>query len=590
MFKIVLIGNPNAGKSAVLNRLTGSRMMVSNYPGTSLEITRITDMFGHHEAELFDTPGIYSLSSAGEEAVQVLGLIEKEQPDLILNIVDASNLSRNLVLSYELLSLDTPMIVVLNQIDTVRRQGYLVDTEKLSARLGCPVVSFSAITGEGVMELDEVIESYIHGRPKITTGKRSIVIPVSATASDCSGNCFKCQQHNGQCINEADLMRAEAARQTFQAVCSKVGTKRRGRLDSLQKFIDQSFGGTILLLVLVYLAFYALLQFISLSEGPISELLLPAANILQNLIQQVLPSARLTQILALAIPEGLIIPFTIIMPAMIYVSVLMSVLEDTGLLPRYSVTLERLGSFLGISGQGIIPLALGFGCRTPAIMATRIIPDPYQRFLVVTLLSIVIPCSATLGVLSAVMATFDVSLGIILLTMLAAFLLLSLLLSRKVERTEFIYELPPLRVPLARNIWLKTKGRLGGFFTEVLPLLLVMNIGMRILIDSGALDYFGGLEGLSRGVFGIPAEALVAVLITVFQRYLAPLVLLNISMSPREATIAIAMIALSLPCLPSMVMTIREMGYRALLKILGMGLLTSFTVGVLLNLILPASI
>lgn len=587
MFKIIAIGNPNSGKSAVLNRLTGSRMMVSNYPGTSLEITRITDMFGHHEVELFDTPGIYTLSSAGEEAAQILGLLEKEQPGLILNIVDVSNLSRNLVLTYELLTLDIPMIVVLNQIDAFRKQGYHLDIDMLAARLGSPVVFFSAITGEGVMELDDLIESYVHGRPRPTTGQGSIVIPVGAMPSDCSGNCFKCQQHNAECTNEAELLRAETARLTFQAVCSKIGTKQRSRLDNLQKFIDHRFGGTLLLLGLVYLAFYALLQFISLSEGPISELLMPAAKILQTLIQHILPSARLTQILALAIPEGLIIPFTIIMPAMIYVSVLMSLLEDTGLLPRYSVALERAGSFLGISGQGIIPLALGFGCRTPAIMATRIISDTYQRFLVVTLLSIVIPCSATLGVLSAVIATFHASLGIILLTMLVAFLLLSLLLSRKVERAEFIYELPPLRVPLARNVWLKTRSRLGGFFTEVLPLLLVMNIGLRILIESGALEFFRGLESLSRGLFGIPAEALVAVLITVFQRYLAPLVLLNIAMTPREATVAIAMIALSLPCLPSMVMTIRELGYKALLKILAMGLFTSCLVGVLLNLILP---
>lgn len=589
MFKIVAIGNPNSGKSAVLNRLTGSRIMVSNYPGTSLEITRITDMFGHHEAELFDTPGVYSLASAGE-AVQVLDLIEKEQPDLILNVVDASNLNRNLVLTYELLALEIPMIVVLNQIDAFRKQGYHLDIDKLKTRLGCPVIPFSAVTGEGVLELGGAIESFIHGRPIASPGKRNIIIPVSMAASDCSGNCFKCQQHRTECINEADQLRAEEARQTAEAVLQKIGNKRRSQLDSMQKFIDHSFGGIIFLLVLVYLAFYALLQFISLSEGPINELLMPVSNMLQTFLQQILPPGRLTRILSLAVPEGLIIPFTIIMPAMLYVSFLMSVLEDTGLLPRYSVALERVGSFLGISGQGIIPLALGFGCRTPAIMATRIIPDTYQRFLVVTLLSIVIPCSATLGVLSAVIATFNASLGIILVTMLSVFLILSLLLSRKVEQAEFIYELPPLRVPTAHNVWLKSRSRLAGFFTEVLPLLLVMNIGMRILIDSGALEYFRGLESLSRGMFGIPAEALVAVLITVFQRYLAPLVLLNIAMTPREATVAIAMIALSLPCLPSMVMTIRELGYKALLKILAMGLLTSFAVGISLNIILPAAL
>jgi ferrous iron transport protein B len=154
-------------------------------------------------------------------------------------------------------------------------------------------------------------------------------------------------------------------------------------------------------------------------------------------------------------------------------------------------------------------------------------------------------------------------------------------------REEFIYELPPLRIPLTNNVLNKIKMRFSGFFTEVLPLLLIMNIGIRFLMDSGALEHVHNLEGFSRNVFGIPAEALAAVFITIFQRYLAPLVLINLPLTPREATIAIAMIALSLPCLPAIVMTIRELGLKSLAQIIAMGLATSFTVGVLLNVVLP---
>jgi ferrous iron transport protein B len=214
-------------------------------------------------------------------------------------------------------------------------------------------------------------------------------------------------------------------------------------------------------------------------------------------------------------------------------------------------------------------------------------PNQAQRFIVVTLLSIVIPCSATLGVLAAVISAFNASLPVIIGTMLIVFAILSAILSRLMPREEFIYELPPLRIPLTSNVINKTKMRFSGFFTEVLPLLLVMNIGIRVLMDSGALEYFRGMDGFSRSLFGIPAEALVAVLITIFQRYLAPLVLINLPLTSREATIAIAMIALSLPCLPAIVMTIRELGLKSLVKIMVMGLTTSFTVGVILNLILP---
>ena len=296
----------------------------------------------------------------------------------------------------------------------------------------------------------------------------------------------------------------------------------------------------------------------------------------------------LNVILSQAIPEGLIIPFTIIMPAMLMVSLMMSILEDTGLLPRYSVALERVGSLFGVSGQAVIPLSLGFGCRTPAVVAARVLPTEAERFIIITLLSIVIPCAATLGILASVIVIFDASLVVIIITMISALIILSFILSRLNPGEEvFVHELPPLRIPLWFNVWHKVKMRFSGFFTEVLPLLLIMSIGIRAILESGVLSVFNSIEGFSRLLFGIPSEALIAVLVTIFQRYMAPLILLNLPLTPREATIAIAMITLSLPCLPVMVMTVREIGGKNLLKILGMGLATSCSVGIILNLILP---
>ncbi|MEQ8200561.1 MAG: FeoB small GTPase domain-containing protein, partial [Syntrophomonadaceae bacterium] len=335
MFKIVAVGNPNTGKSAVLNRLTGSRMLVSNYPGTSLEAAKVTASFGRHQAEIFDTPGIYSLFAPGLESEQILKLIEAEKPDLLVNVVDAGNLARNLVLTYELLTLEIPMLVLLNQIDSLREQGFSLDAGKLSVLLGCPVVSFSAVTGEGVLEAEQEIESFIHGRHKSSSGVgQEILLPIEfVLPENCSGKCFKCQQHREECLDRADLSRAERARRTAQTVCSRIGKRRRGHLQGLQRLVDRSLVGTVLLLGLAYLAFWALLQFISFSEGPISALLDPVAQTLQGFIQGVLPSGKIASILAQAVPEGLIIPFTIIMPAMLYVSILMALLEDSGLLP-----------------------------------------------------------------------------------------------------------------------------------------------------------------------------------------------------------------------------------------------------------------
>jgi len=600
MKNIAVIGNPNVGKSAVLNRLTGSQLIVSNYPGTSLEISRASLQIGQHELNIYDTPGRYSLCSGSPEDQAEIGLITGEEIDLIVNIVDASNLERNLVLTLELLESRNPVLVLLNQVDRARNLGINIDFRSLSDLLDTPVLPFSASTGEGLEEFLEYLHrKVIHqtqlapeASPALNHGERlragSPCMINLGQQMLCSGICDRCSNGVEDCLLPAEMVRAEEAVRIARAVTSPIDSRYKGKAAKIQAVIDHPLWGTMAILIMAYLAFQMLLGFIKISEGPVHLVLDPVIRGLETLIVGILPPGVINDILAKAVPEGLIIPFTIIMPAMLMVSLIMALLEDTGLLPRYSVAMERVGSLFGVSGQAVIPLALGFGCRTPAIVATRVLPSSAQRFLIVTLLSIVIPCSATLGILASVIAAFDASLPIIGLTMLVILLLLASLLSRSMPRdSEFIYELPPLRIPLGSNLRNKMKIRFSGFFTEILPLLLLMSVGIRALMESGLLEKVGGMESFSRLLFGIPAEAFVAVLITIFQRYLAPIVLMNLALTPREATIAISMIALSLPCLPMMVMTMRELGAKSLAKILGLGLGTSCVVGMVLNQILP---
>ncbi|HPF21589.1 MAG TPA: FeoB small GTPase domain-containing protein [Syntrophomonas sp.] len=589
--KLVLVGNPNVGKSSVINLLTGSQFFASNYPGTSTEIEKAVLKINQVEFAFYDTLGVYSLYTDREEATLTRTLLEEQNYDLIINIVDASNLERNLVLTYELLERGYPLLVLLNQVDRTRELGIQIDVAELARILQRPVIAFSATNNEGVSEfrqfLEELGKKPDAGREKEFT-RQGLPRIVLMEDTSCSGNCGSCSTSRESCSIDLDLQLAEKARKTSQAVSTFKTPAKHSLINDVQFFIDRPYVGTISLLLLAYLALVVLTKFISFSEGPISQLLEPLSNMLHNWILAIMPAGFLTTVLAKAIPEGLVIPFTIIMPAMLMVSLLMAVLEDTGLLPRYSVAMERFGQLFGVSGQAVIPLSLGFGCRTPAVMATRILPNDAQRFIVITLLSIVIPCAATVGVIVMISAKFEASLTVIVLTMLVVMTLLGLLLSRLSPREEaFIYELPPLRVPRRKNVWSKIKLRFAGFFTEVLPLLLVMSIAIRALIESHLLEIFNSMDALTKVIFGIPAEAFVAVLITIFQRYLAPLVLLNLDLSAREATIALSMIALSLPCLPVMVVTVREMGFSSLTKILLMGFITSALVGISLNLILP---
>ena len=574
--KAVIVGNPNVGKSYVLNRLTGSRVFVSNYPGTSVETNHGFLTIGNKSIEMLDMPGVYSLYSDTKEAAMLKEILE-QLPDLVIQVLDAVNLERNLVLTLELMERNLPMILLLNQVDRARQLGLKIDSKALSRQLNVPVFSFSALTGEGILDLLDQLDK------GVMPSKDVQIVDLNNLA--CQGCC---SAGSAQSCAGVDLKRVDQAHILADKTITQLGKVQIHWLDKIQNGIDHPVLGTISLLVIAYLSFKVLLQFINLSEGPISILLDPLNKLISEVIIELLPAGIVAQVLSKAVPEGIIIPFTIVMPAMLMVSILMALLEDTGILPRYSVALERVGRIFGLSGQAVIPLTLGLGCRTPAVVATRILPNTTQRFIAVTLLSIVVPCAATLGIMASVLSQFEASFPVVAGSLLVAFLVLSFILGRmNAQQEEFIYELPPLRIPTWDNVWIKIKSRFAGFFTEIMPLLLIMSIAIRAILESGVLEYVQELGPVTQIVFGIPSEAFVAVLLTIFQRYLAPLLLLNLTLTPREATIAITMIVISLPCLPVMVMTIRELGWKALAKIIAMGFAASLLTGIVLNIILP---
>ncbi|MGE5380763.1 MAG: FeoB small GTPase domain-containing protein [Methylocystaceae bacterium] len=584
---IVLVGQPNSGKSSVLSRLTGAKVIISNYPGTSLELMRGTFTANGRTIEIADTPGVYSLARATAEEVVTRNALNEHEVDIIINVINATDLARGLALTQELMEIGKPILLLVNQVDRLHASGRDIDYQRLAHLLGIPAFPFSALTGEGMLELLKFFERGEDKRLSRAGGDAPSRLIMENTC--CSGNCAHCgNKPVSECGEDPAIYRHERARQLAAQVLLTGSAGQRRWLERVQTLVDHPVIGPIILILLAYLGFKVLVGFATFAETNVSSFFTPAQLWLEQWIIKVMPHGFITHVLSKSLPEGMLIPFALVMPAMLMISLLMSLLEDTGLLPRYAVVLERVGSLFGVSGQAVIPLSLGFGCRTPAVVATRMLANQDERFIIITLLSIVIPCAATIGILTSVAAKFNAHWLVIVLTMVSVFALLGLLLKRRYgTESDLVYELPPLRLPLAVNVWAKIKMRFAGFFTEVLPLLLFMSIAVRSLIESGWLGHLQAWEKITQTLFGIPAQAFIAVLITIIQKYLAPLVLLNLTLTPREATIAIAMIALSMPCLPVMVMTWREAGGRALVKIAGLGLLVSFIVGIVLNLVLP---
>ncbi len=666
-FSVALVGQPNVGKSVIMNLLTGAGAVVSNYPGTTVEVTEGTMRHGRDQIRLVDAPGTYSLHSDTPEQRVTQRVILEDEVNLILNIVDARNLARNLYLTMQLLDLEVPMIVVMNQMDMAEEVGIAIDVPKLSKLLGVPVIPMVASKGIGLAELrseivaartavlaanddsangSRKVSDYLGKRLKFTSEIESvlgvlqsrieeIVTPengkhghhtsralaihllehdrldedlldvypeirpvverlqqeVASGHPPCSG-CFRgcafCPMSDGHPASLTCLERTAASRDLAESVAKvKVSAKvTSGLRVRLERLLDAPLTGLPLLALVLYVSVMAIGWFMEHAEEWVSVGMMPVSTWFSALAEG---KSGLLRALFLAIPGGILLPFAIVMPAMIGIYSAMASLEDSGLLPRIAVMMDKVMSFFGLPGQSTIPLLLGFGCKAPAILGTRTLPGKQQRFIVSALMAITVPCAASLGIITGLGTAFGAKLSVIYASMAVMFVVLGVILGKTsagVER-HLILEIPPLRVPVMSNVVAKTWMRLQGFFGHVLPLLVLTSVGVQVVLDLGLMSGLARLNPWSLRWLGVSGESLVGVAISVIQKYMGPMVLMNLPLGAREATIAGAMVALSMPCLPVSVLIGRELGWGALVKIFGLALTVSLAIGATLNILLP---
>ncbi|MGE5485291.1 MAG: ferrous iron transport protein B [Ignavibacteriales bacterium] len=644
---VVLVGQPNVGKSVIMNGLTGTRAVVSNYPGTTVETTNGLITHGAERLVVLDTPGTYTLHSDSEDQRVTQRILMGNGTLTIVNVVDATNLARNLYLTIQLLDFELPMVIALNQMDRARDLGLDIDALALERLLGVPVVPLSATQGLGIEELKSAITGRaVRGRGMVFsqqvessiteivhvlrkglpheskhTGhtERALAIHLlehdavdeeltsrlpdlrAAVEScqqqmgrgiccrhDCYRDCRHCEAHNGDHpLFPTCIERTNEARRIALQVTRHLHRSGRHPVERIEQFIDRPSTGIPVLVAALFLSLRAVTAAVASFEAVVSSLA-PHINRLVACALGFLPAGT-ANVLAAAIAEGLLLPVEVVLPAMLSVNILIALLEDSGLMSRFSVAGDRLTNLLALPGHAVIPIILGLGCRAPAILATRALADRRQRFIAVTLIAVAVPCAASLGLLSGLVARFRVSILVVVTTMVSVLLVLGALLGRYLhgKRQELVIEVPPLRIPSIRNVVFKTWMRSRGFLGHVLPLLLCTSIAVRLLVDSGILKGLSPLSHSTLPLFGIPGEACAGVVLTVLQRYLAPAVLLGLPLTPREATIACTMVSLSYPCLPVSVLILREMGWKGLLGVLAVATCVPVVVGITLNLILP---
>jgi len=574
MKKIAIVGSPNVGKSVLFNNLTGRYATVSNYPGTTVEVSRGKAVIGVEEYEVIDTPGMYSLSPITEEERVTRSILFEETPKIILHVIDAKNLERQLALTLQLLEAGLPVILVLNIMDEAKRLGIAIDTERLQKELTMPVAGIVAINGSGVDVLRGMIEEYaakifMH-RPKFDEAREFDYAAV--------------------------LKRQERASEIVKSVFVYKESLKAGFKERLSRIMMNPFaGGPILLFVL----YYGLYKFVgNFGAGVLVDFL--ENKVFGNFVNPfvtrwviaIIP-VKILQDLFVGqygvITLGVRYAFAIILPIVATFFFAFAIIEDTGYLPRLAMLVDQFFKRIGLSGRAVIPLVLGFGCSTMATMVTRTLPTKRERIIATLLLALAIPCSAQMGVILALLAGRPSAVLVWLGVIVFVFFIVGFLASKLMpgEEPSFYMEIPPLRLPQMSNILRKTFSRLVWYFKEIFPLFIFASI----LIWLGQITgIFGALVRIIQypvSWLGLPDNVSIAFLFGFFRRDYGAAGLYDLKkaglLSGNQLVVACITLTLFLPCVAQLLMNIKERGVKMGIWMSVFILFFSFGVGFLVN-------
>ncbi len=567
--KILLMGNPNVGKSVVFSRLTGVHVIASNYPGTTVGYTQGFMKLGEETAEVVDVPGTYTLeptSKAEEIALKMLST-----GDIVINVVDATNLERNLNLTLQLLEKGIPVIVALNMWDDVGHRGIHINLSQLEELLGVPVIPTVAVTGQGIKKLVERIPRASSPKfPPRSRDERWVTI----------GNIIE-QVQQVTHRHHTWLERLEDASVKpltggFIALVVLVGTF------FVVRFIGESLIGYVLDPLFDTLWTPVILQLSSLlgGSGFLHSTLI--GNIANGEVNYVESFGLLT--------TGLYVPFAMVLPYIFAFYLILGLLEDIGYLPRLAILMDTIMHRLGLHGYAIIPTLLGLGCNVPAVLATRILESKRERFIAATLISIAVPCAALQAMVFGLVGERGIQyVAIVYGTLFVVWIILGFILNRMVKgfSPELLIEIPPYRLPLWRTVLLKLWMRVYGFLKEAIPIILAAVLVINILYTLGVFDAIANFTApIVTGLLGLPKEAVVALVIGFLRKDVAIGMLAPLGLSAGQLVVGSVVLAMFFPCIATFVVLLRELGVTGMLKAAAIMVTTALVVGGVLNLIL----
>ncbi|MFW6119184.1 MAG: FeoB small GTPase domain-containing protein [Planctomycetota bacterium] len=565
---VLLMGNPNVGKSVVFSRLTGAHVIAANYPGTTVSFSEGRIKLEGGAGLLVDVPGTYTLeplSRAEEVAVEMLS-----RGDVVLNVVDATSLERNLNLTLQLLKSGVPVVVALNMWDEAVEHGIRIDASKLETRLGVPVVPTCAISGEGMKDLQAGLLRARPGGLDFDDDHRwqtigSIVEEVQQV------------EHRHPTVGEElshatvhPLIGPIVAVAVLAAAFAVVRAIGEGLIGHLA---DPLFDRLWLPLM------------VRLSEG------LGGAGFLHDLLIGQLVDGRIEFGESFGVlTTGLYIPLAAVLPYVFAFYLVLSVLEDSGYLPRLGVLMDTLMHRVGLHGLSVVPMLMGLGCNVPGALALRVMETRKERFIGAVLLAVCVPCMAQLAMIAGLLGPYGVvGFAPVLGTLFLMWVTMGILLKRSVHGTtpEMLLDIPPYRWPHCRTLLKKLWMRMRGFLREAVPYVLLGVMVVNLLYTLGLVDVLGRVFApLFTNMLGLPPEAVGALVVGFLRKDVAVGMLAPLGLGLKQLVVASVVLTAYFPCAATFVVLFRELGIRDLLKASALMLGVAFSVGGLLNLVM----
>ena len=632
--KIILVGNPNVGKSVIFGLLTGKYVTVSNYPGTTVEVSRAFSRFGKKKYLIIDTPGTNSLIPLSEDEKVTRDILLEEKAEAVVQVADSKNIRRALSISLQLAEMGTPFILDLNMVDEARSRGIYIDEKRLSEIMGIEVIPTVATRRKGTNTLIKSISSPKNSNVQVNYGEKIEgtiseiieVIPPSYASRSLAIMLLAGEHgiekwfaaHFGKDITEKAIEIRESLNTEILTPLSYVINKRRmAKVDEILKEVQtkdekkglnslsQSFGrwamhpvwGIPILLAVLYLTYKIVGEFgagtcVDFLEGRVfGEYINPAITGIVYFFtdNQFVRDLLIGEygLFTMAITYAIAIVF----PIVGFFFLIFGLMEDSGYMPRLAIMVNRVFKMIGLNGTAVLPMVLGLGCATMATLTARILPSKKERIIVTLLLALAVPCSAQLGVIFgetsmiSPRATF-VWTGVILFVIFVVGFFSSLVIPG--GKSDFILETPPIRLPKFSNIVIKTIARLEWYLKEAVPLFMLGTLTLFFLDRAGALTMVENASApLVVNLLGLPKEAAGAFVMGFLRRdYAAVLIIKEGNLDSVQMVVALVTITLFVPCIANLFIMIKERGLKTAVIIVSFIFIFAFLFGGLFNYLL----